>query len=76
MKTTMFKKFFGWIKSIPAVAKIAPAKVAKFVTNIPTMAKSAYGWAKGVYAVILNPFIKRMCAFITAFISPATVVAK
>lgn len=73
MKSTMFKKFFNFVT---AVAKSAPAKVVKFITNIPTMAKSAYGWAKGIYATILRPFIKRLCSFITAFISPATAVMK
>lgn len=73
MKTTMFKKFFGFITT---VVKSAPAKVVKFITNVPTMVKSAYGWAKGIYATILRPFIKRLCTFITAYISPATVVAK
>lgn len=73
MKTTMFKKFFN---IAAAVVKSAPAKVAKFVTNVPTMVKSAYGWAKGIYVTILRPFIKRLCSFITAFISPATAVVK
>lgn len=67
----MFKKFFifNWIKSIPS-------KIANAIKNIPTTVKSVYGWIKGIYRVFVMPFIKRACAFVTAYITSSPITAK
>lgn len=72
MKTTMFKKFFTWIKGAPKLLKAVP----NIVKMIPTKIKSAKGWAIGIYTVFIQPFIKRLCAFINALVVPTPKVAK
>lgn len=65
----MFKKFFnvavGFVKSIPGKIK-----------NFPMTIKSGIGWIKGIYSVMVEPFIKRMCMFVTSWVSPMPKTAK
>lgn len=65
----MFKNFFNIAINF---AKSVPSKIK----NFPKTIKSGIGWIKGIYTVMVEPFIKRMCAFVTGWVTPAQPAVK